>query len=84
MEAEIVKILASYGALGAFSILAVILLVYVLKTNEKREASFQAFLIKMSESMPALESICKRIEEKQDAHISSVNSSLTTIKEHLK
>ena len=83
METEIVKILANYGALGAFCILAVILLVYVLKTSERREAAFQSFLIKMSECMPRLEETCKRIEEKQDTHVAMVNSSLGVLQAKL-
>ncbi|MGL4452404.1 MAG: BhlA/UviB family holin-like peptide [Sarcina sp.] len=52
MEASIMKLLVSQGA---FAVLFVYLLFYVLKENSKRESNYQEIVDKLSSSLPSIE-----------------------------
>ncbi|MGL4655505.1 MAG: BhlA/UviB family holin-like peptide [Sarcina sp.] len=52
MEASIMKLIVSQGA---FAVLFVYLLFYVLKENSKRESNYQEIVDKLSSSLPSIE-----------------------------
>jgi len=80
MENVAVDILSTYGIYGIFGILFVFLLVYVLKTNEKRETALQEVLTTMSGCLPAILESCRKIEDEQRSHCSFVTSSMAEIR----
>ena len=59
MENEILKIVASQGA---YAVLFVFLLFYVLKENAKREAKYQNTIEKLTDNLGIVEDIRKDVE----------------------